>query len=442
MKPASQEVDKVYYESEVFDLKTAIGRLQFLRELYNFASLVGDRDAILGEIHEPKDLKGLIERRYKKTFHGSNKPSTKGDGAGRPGNGGGANGGDGADAKGNVSEEEGADEEPEPPFEKAGYELVPERACNRRFKVQVFQNKRPSGLLLNPTSQLPRHIHRIRRGPGTNGPIYISKRLIYQNELRILQALHKKLPVCEQIIPLCATIVSDVGTYIVLPELQSVDEQVFVGGGVLRPHFVELSRDLARGVTFMHGNGIAHRDIKPGNLVFTENFHLRIIDFDTSLFVDGEDSQVSGYVGSEWWMAPEIGSEDDYPHPMYSPIRADRFSCGRVFEEFGRFNSASDEGLKAFAKRLMNENAKDRPKLSEWLVPKERMVEEAENDYQTTRSEDETLVGAEDETLFGEEVPYKEKMRERPLKRARFGCGERGVTGGEAISALVPQVQF
>ena len=64
-----------------------------------------------------------------------------------------------------------------------------------------------------------------------------------------------------------------------------------------------------------------------------------------------------------------------------------------------------------------------------------------ENEHQTIRSEDETLVGAEDEMLPGKEDRNKEKMRERPLKRSQVGCGELGVTGGKVVTALAPQVR-
>ncbi|PCH38393.1 kinase-like protein, partial [Wolfiporia cocos MD-104 SS10] len=94
-----------------------------------------------------------------------------------------------------------------------------------------------------------------------------------------------------------------------------------------------LSQDLAKGLTFIHKNGIAHLDIKPANLVYTDEHRLQIIDFDIAVQVKDEDDLMCGYLGTEGWMAPEIGKKDG-PHPLYSPIRADRWSCGRVFLVF------------------------------------------------------------------------------------------------------------
>lgn len=37
---------------------------------------------------------------------------------------------------------------------------------------------------------------------------------------------------------------------------------------------------------FLHKNGIAHRDVKPENLMLGPDNHLRIIDFGTAMFFD------------------------------------------------------------------------------------------------------------------------------------------------------------
>ncbi|KAH9053067.1 hypothetical protein EDB87DRAFT_1548042, partial [Lactarius vividus] len=47
----------------------------------------------------------------------------------------------------------------------------------------------------------------------------------------------------------------------------------------------------------------------------------------TSILV--ENMEVDEYRDTRDWTAPEIGEEDE-PTPMYSPIKADRWSCGPV----------------------------------------------------------------------------------------------------------------
>ncbi|KAH9932356.1 kinase-like domain-containing protein, partial [Fomitopsis serialis] len=86
-----------------------------------------------------------------------------------------------------------------------------------------------------------------------------------------------------------------------------------------------LSYDLISGLSFLHTHNVAHRDVKPANLVYTADYRLQIIDFDIALRVVGEDEMREGFCGSAGWTAPEVGK-------TYSPIRADRWSCGRVLE--------------------------------------------------------------------------------------------------------------
>ncbi|KAF8478167.1 kinase-like domain-containing protein, partial [Russula ochroleuca] len=82
---------------------------------------------------------------------------------------------------------------------------------------------------------------------------------------------------------------------------------------------------LIKGVAYLHKSCIAHRDIKPENLVVDREFCLKIIDFDVAMRVKDENDVVEGQCGTKGWMAPEIEEKS-----MYSPIKADRWSTGRV----------------------------------------------------------------------------------------------------------------
>ena len=52
--------------------------------------------------------------------------------------------------------------------------------------------------------------------------------------------------------------------------------------------------DLIEGLAHLHEHGIAHLDIKPGNLFYTDDFHLQIIDFDLAVWVGSEDDTLKG----------------------------------------------------------------------------------------------------------------------------------------------------
>lgn len=92
------------------------------------------------------------------------------------------------------------------------------------------------------------------------------------------------------------------------------------------------------GVYFLHRNGIAHLDLKPGNILVGHLDgslvpHLSIIDFGVSVRVQDDDTTVTGFRGTRYWTAPEVGTEDG-PKMTYRAIRADLWSCGRILEHF------------------------------------------------------------------------------------------------------------
>jgi serine/threonine protein kinase len=122
---------------------------------------------------------------------------------------------------------------------------------------------------------------------------------------------------------------------------------------------------LIKGLAHLHELCIAHRDIKPDNLVVDQDFCLKITDFDIALQLRNEDEEVDDETGTKYWMAPEVERKST----MYSPIRADRWSCGRVLLcLLDRFETDDEQlGLRAIGRKLSVHNPSQRPSLLEWL---------------------------------------------------------------------------
>jgi serine/threonine protein kinase len=124
---------------------------------------------------------------------------------------------------------------------------------------------------------------------------------------------------------------------------------------------VDLSRQLIAGVRFLHRHGIAHLNIKPGNLVVLQN-QLFIIDFDISVCVNDPDALINRWCGTPQWMVPEIGHEDG-PRTLYSPIQADLWSCSQTIKYLADKGGIRENPFEALTKQLLSMDPQRRPLL-------------------------------------------------------------------------------
>jgi len=87
---------------------------------------------------------------------------------------------------------------------------------------------------------------------------------------------------------------------------------------------VEIAFKCARALAYAHMQGVTHRDIKPGNLLYASApTDVRIGDFGLALNVGAETTQITG-VGSPAYMSPEQIREELVDH------RTDLYSLGVV----------------------------------------------------------------------------------------------------------------
>ena len=174
-------------------------------------------------------------------------------------------------------------------------------------------------------------------------------------EKHILEFLHARDPPSERIIPLLGTLSSNLGPGILL-SLRWPIQALVEKPGEYRGCFIQFAKDLIEGLAFIHHHGVAHRDIKPENLVYCDALRLQIIDFDIAVQVEGDDDLLDEDVGTDGYKAPEAMLQYGEIMP-YNPLRADRWSCGRVIIIFLRCAGREHRGLQGFANKLMD----DRP---------------------------------------------------------------------------------
>ncbi|XP_033246021.1 serine/threonine-protein kinase zyg-8 [Drosophila miranda] len=92
-------------------------------------------------------------------------------------------------------------------------------------------------------------------------------------------------------------------------------------GRIPEPTVHRVMRDVACGLTYIHANGIIHRDIKPDNLLLSFAAGVlvaKIADFGAATYF--EDGAMKGFVGTARYIAPEmiLGCKYDYQVDTWS----------------------------------------------------------------------------------------------------------------------------
>ncbi|KAL9227447.1 hypothetical protein vseg_003133 [Gypsophila vaccaria] len=113
----------------------------------------------------------------------------------------------------------------------------------------------------------------------------------------------------------------------------------YMSGGSLRkylhqqePHSIpldlvlKLALDIARGMQYLHSEGILHRDLKSENLLLGHDMCVKVADFGISC-LESQCCDTKGFTGTYRWMAPEMIREKNHTK------KVDVYSFGIVLWE-------------------------------------------------------------------------------------------------------------
>ncbi|XP_059145695.1 uncharacterized protein LOC131932799 [Physella acuta] len=144
---------------------------------------------------------------------------------------------------------------------------------------------------------------------------------IFKTELSLLQRLQHP-----NIIPIECAMKLPAHSVIVLPfcEWGALTNVV---GRIDLSHFDHYFLQLCSAIKYLHGQGIAHRDIKLDNILLDAYQRVYITDFDLSCAVEPDNPIVHKKKGTYPYMAPEMLAK---PKGSYDGFKIDMFAFGVV----------------------------------------------------------------------------------------------------------------
>ncbi|TGZ62788.1 hypothetical protein CRM22_007252 [Opisthorchis felineus] len=96
-----------------------------------------------------------------------------------------------------------------------------------------------------------------------------------------------------------------------------------------------VAREVLAGLKFLHENLIIHRDMKAGNILLTSANEVKLADFGVSAFLANEKQKRDTFIGSPYWMAPEVIACEALKESPYN-WKADVWSFGITLIELAQ----------------------------------------------------------------------------------------------------------
>eukprot|EP01095_Lingulamoeba_sp_RSL-Kostka_P018188 TRINITY_DN9867_c0_g2_i1.p1 TRINITY_DN9867_c0_g2~~TRINITY_DN9867_c0_g2_i1.p1 ORF type:complete len:662 (-),score=236.78 TRINITY_DN9867_c0_g2_i1:213-2198(-) len=200
-----------------------------------------------------------------------------------------------------------------------------------RHKISSAQIK---NLGLEISSEDPEDIFELekRLGKGSYGAVYkatkqdkdgvtvVAIKIISIDDTNVLEDVRKEIKILSE----ChnSNIVNYLGSYFKDDNLWISME--YCGGGsvsdlcmIMQASLTEnqialIIRECLKGLQYLHRQRKIHRDIKGGNILLTDSGEVKLADFGVSAQLFNTFSKRNTFVGTPYWMAPEVIQENTY----------------------------------------------------------------------------------------------------------------------------------
>ena len=225
---------------------------------------------------------------------------------------------------------------------------------------------------------------------------------------------------------------------------QSLEALIKGGASIPLDRKLRIAAGIAEALDHAHRLGVIHRDVKPGNVMLTEDGRPKLMDFGIAKREDAGLTQTGTFLGTPSYAAPEQIKEG-----MVTP-RSDQFSLAvMVFELLSGKLPFPGTSINTILYRIVNEPPSDPRPPVEGILPEawheiflRSLAKEAEHRYPTCGAFVQDLAEAADGTKTTRQdfqtVPSSAQMSIPPVVAAPSGDAAHKTQIAPAIQLSVP----